>query len=193
MVAQPPYAGDLAAYTASFAKVKLLLNAVVSEAVKFLTSDITDFYLGTPISSPEFMWIPLKYFSAKLITLYNLISIQHNGMVMMQLDKSIYGLPQAGILSQQRLVEQLSFHGYTECPNSSCLFRHNTRNTKFTLVVDDFLSSMTPKTMLSQIYTLRTDWSGSLYLGLSIAYSHGSHSLTISMPSNIPAALKLSM
>ncbi len=191
------YSGDLAAYTASIATVKLLFNATLSEMAHLLTSDITDFYLGTDIASPEYMWIPLKYFSSELIKKYNLDLLQHNGLVLMELNKSIYGLPQAGILSQQKLIQHLNFHGYTECPHTSCLFQHATRNTKFTLVVDDFAVKYDSKedadhllNALSQIYTLRTDWNASLYLGMKIVYTHGSPTLTISMPSYVPAALK---
>jgi hypothetical protein len=50
----------------------------------------------------------------------------------------MYGLPQAGRLSQIRLIEHLARHGYTQCPNTPCLFRHHTHDTIFSLVVDDF-------------------------------------------------------
>jgi hypothetical protein len=50
----------------------------------------------------------------------------------------MYGLPQAGRLSQIRLIEHLARHGYHQCPNTPCLFRHRTRDTTFSLVVDDF-------------------------------------------------------
>jgi hypothetical protein len=191
------YSGDLAAYTASMSTVKLLLNAVVSEDAKFLTTDITDFYLGTPIGTPEYMWIPYKYFSPQLISQYNLQHLHHNGLILMELNKSIYGLPQAGILSQRRLLDHLSLHGYNECPQTSCLFRHTTKNIYFTLVVDDFAIKYHMQedvdhllSTLQQFYTLRTDWHASSYLGLTIAYVPGSGSLTISMPSYVHTALK---
>jgi hypothetical protein len=71
---------------------------------------------------------------------YRLDTLQRNGLALMQLNESIYGLPQAGILSQQRLLlNHLKTYGYTECDNTSYLFQYQTRHTKFTLVVDDFL------------------------------------------------------
>jgi hypothetical protein len=89
----------------------------------------------------------------------------------MELHKSIYGLPQAGILSQRRLIDHLAFHGYTECPNTTCLFRHATRTTKFTLIVDDFAVKYDNKddadhllSALSQVYSLRTDWTAAIPL-----------------------------
>ncbi len=191
------YTGDLAAYTASVATVKLLLNATVTEMAHLLTTDITDFYLGTDILSPEYMWIPFKFFTPQLVKLYDLKSLEHNGYILMELNKSIYGLPQAGILSQQKLIAHLNFHGYTECPHTPCLFQHDTRKTKFTLIVDDFAVKYDTKadanhllSALSQLYTLRTDWDATQYVGLTISYFHGSPTLTISMPTYISSALK---
>jgi hypothetical protein len=192
------YTGDLAAYTASITTVKCLLNAAVSEQANLLSTDITDFYLGTDIAEPEYMWIPFKFFSPSLVTLYRLDTLQqYNGLILMQLNKNIYGLPQAGILSQQRLISHLKSYGYTECANTSCLFQHATRNTKFSLVVDDFLIKYDKKddadhllSALSVIYSLRTDWHATLYLGMTIEYHIGSPTLTISMPSYVQNALK---
>ncbi len=80
---EPTYSGDLAAYTASIATVKLLFNATVSEQAHLMTSDIIDFYLrSTPIATPEYMWIPYRYFSAALIAEYNLDALQLNGYVL---------------------------------------------------------------------------------------------------------------
>ena len=50
----------------------------------------------------------------------------------------IYGLPQAGILAQERLVKHLAEHGYTPTLNTPILFKQESRPIAFTLVVDDF-------------------------------------------------------
>ena len=143
------------------------------------------------------MWIPFKFFSTSLVALYRLDTLQRNGLVLMQLNKSIYGLPQAGILSQQRLVNHIKTYGYTECENTSCLFQHQTRHTNFTLVVDNFLVKYDSEhdanhllSALSQIYSLLTNWDATLYFGMTIRYSKGSPTLTISMPSYVTSALK---
>ena len=57
--------------------------------------------------------------------------------LVLQVAKGMYGLPQAGLLAQQRLVSHLQLHGYHET-STSCLFRHDSNGTNFTLVVDDF-------------------------------------------------------
>jgi hypothetical protein len=46
--------------------------------------------------------------------------------------KTHYGLPQAGALSQQRLLKHLT-HGYTQIPSSPSVFRHRSGFIRFTL------------------------------------------------------------
>jgi hypothetical protein len=50
----------------------------------------------------------------------------------------MYGLPQTGRLSQQRLITNLRRFGYIQCANTPCLFRHESKDITFCLVVDDF-------------------------------------------------------
>ena len=41
--------------------IKLLLNSVVSSAgAKFMTADVNNFYLNTPMDEPEYMNIPVR-------------------------------------------------------------------------------------------------------------------------------------
>jgi hypothetical protein len=49
----------------------------------------------------------------------------------------MYGLKEAGQLSNRRLVSLLSSFGFIETA-TPCLFRHLTRPISFVLVVDDF-------------------------------------------------------
>jgi hypothetical protein len=107
---QLPYAGPTAAQTAALEVIRLLLNALVSEGANLMTLDIKDFYLGTPMDEPEYMRIPLKFIPLDLQIQYNLKSMQSHDAVVMKIEKSIYGLKQSSILSQQRLVEHLASH-----------------------------------------------------------------------------------
>jgi hypothetical protein len=72
---------------------KLLLNAVISEDSEFLTADITDFYLGTPLPRPEYMRINVKHIPEDIMTKYNLHSVVHKGHVLVEVMKGIYRLP----------------------------------------------------------------------------------------------------
>jgi hypothetical protein len=40
--------------------IKILLNATVSEGAKFMSMDIKDFYIGTPMEQKEYMRIHLS-------------------------------------------------------------------------------------------------------------------------------------
>ena len=69
---------------------------------------------------------------------YNLSPLLYNRHVCFKIRKCMYGLPQAGKLSQTRLIRHFSNHGYIQCANTPCLFRHVTRDIMFSLVVDNF-------------------------------------------------------
>jgi len=46
-----------------------------------------------------------------------------HGSVLFEVTKGLYGLPQAGLLAQQRFVEDLANAGHNQCPLVPCLFR----------------------------------------------------------------------
>ena len=70
---QVQYSGKTAAHTASLPLIKILLNAVVSDPqARFMTADIKDFYLGTPLPQPEYMRIQLNHLPADIIEKHNM-------------------------------------------------------------------------------------------------------------------------
>ena len=95
----------------------------------------------------------------------------------MEISKGIYGLPQAGKLSQDRLVQHLAANEYIQCANTSCLFVHKTNGVAFTLVVDDFLIKFKERqsadhllNSLRELYKITTDFSPTLkYVGITLA------------------------
>ena len=130
-----PY--DVSARTAGLDTVKLLVHSVISGDYNWMTIDIADFYLSTPLpaSRYECLRINLKQLPPALIDQYNLGPLIYNQHVYFEIRKCMYGLPQAGKLSQIRLIKHLSENGYIQCPNTPCLFRHRTRDVMFCLVV----------------------------------------------------------
>ena len=97
------YPGTTSSYTAHLEIIRVLLNAIVSEeATNFITADIRDFYLGTPLERPEYMRINLKHIPLYVQKKYNIAAMVHEGHVLMEITNSIYGLPQAGLLSHDR-------------------------------------------------------------------------------------------
>jgi hypothetical protein len=126
------YTGPTSARTADMPVVKLLLHSVISDNAHWMTIDIKDFYLGTPLLRPEYVRIPTRLLPPATIDNHNLQPYIANGSALFQVSKGMYGLPQAGLLAQQRLIEHLAAHDYVQTP-TSCLFRHATDGTVFTL------------------------------------------------------------
>ena len=56
----------------------------------------------------------------------------------MEIQKGMYGLPQAGKIANDKLNIHLEKFGYETAPITPGLWRHQTRPLKFSLVVDDF-------------------------------------------------------
>ena len=114
----------------------------------------------------------------------------------MEVTGSIPGLPQAGILANNRLVQHLADNQYIECPNTPCLFRHTSRETTFTLVVDDFGVSYKNEedakdflTVLQKQYAITINRTGTSYLGLTILWDRMNRTVTISLPGHVAGAL----
>ena len=61
-----------------------------------------------------------------------------DGWVYMQIEKGIPGLKQAGKIANDRLKLPMGKYSYTPVPRTPPLWKHKTKPTTFTLVVDDF-------------------------------------------------------
>ena len=96
------YLGDCGTPTVDLLTVKLLLNSVISTSdAKFMTIDIKDFYLNTPMDQFEYMKLKLSNLTENFVKLYNLASkVDKYGFVYLEIRHGMYGLPQAGILAQ---------------------------------------------------------------------------------------------
>ena len=132
------YPGSVTSHAAELETFKTLINAMISEDALWSTADITDFYLNTPLARYEYIIIKRKQLPQKTIDKYKLEQYINNDQLLVEVRKGIYGLPQAGLLAQQRLIKHLATHGYYQCAKTACLFRHETRDIAFTLIVDDF-------------------------------------------------------
>ena len=56
----------------------------------------------------------------------------------MKIQKDVYGMNQAGKISNDKLNQHLDKFGYDPAHITSVLWRHQTRPLQFSLVVDDF-------------------------------------------------------
>ena len=192
------YEGNVSTPTADLTTVKTLLNSVVSTpGAKFMSIDIKDFYLGTPMARYEYLRIPVKFIPLDIMEQYNLWSLVHNDHVMAEIRKGMYGLPQAGILAYLRLVKHLNSFGYHATANTPGLFRHRSRPVTFSLVVDDFgvkyigdAHAQHLIDALRSLYTITTDWTDTLYCGLTLQWDYVHRHVDISMPGYVTRALQ---
>jgi hypothetical protein len=174
------YHGDTGTKTGSIEVVKGVLNSVCSRPKgKFLTADINNNYLNTPLDRPEYVHIKIDVIPQEFIDKYNLMAYVHNGWVYFEITKGIYGLKQAGKLANGLLTERLATHGYYQCATTAGLWRHKWRQILFVLIVDDFGIDYIDKvyaehllTALRSHYNIKADWSGTKFSGMDLMWDY---------------------
>ncbi|KAL7487182.1 hypothetical protein ACHAW6_012778, partial [Cyclotella cf. meneghiniana] len=131
------YPGEVATPTADMLVAKILFNSVISTpGVQFMTMDISNFYLMTPLLQPEYIRIRLADLPDKIIQEYRLHDkATPTGFIHLKVTKGMYGLPQAGLLANELLEKRLNTHGYYQSQKMPGLWKHNTRPIQFTLVL----------------------------------------------------------
>ncbi len=195
-----PYDDDAGSPAASLLETKLILNSTISDAAagaRFLTADLKDHFLASPMKDPEFMRIKYKYFPQAVRDQYNLDNlVSPDGYIYIRIKKGMYGLKQASLLAYKHLVNQLAPYGYRPCPYTTGLWEHTTRRTKFCLCVDDFgvkyFSTADAEHLLTSLrnhYKISVDWAGTDYCGLSIKWNYAKRYVDISMPGYIKSTL----
>jgi hypothetical protein len=63
--------------------------------------DIKNYYLGTPLPTCEYMWLPISILPLNIIEKYDLTNLAVHGGVYLEIRKGMYGLKQAGLLANQ--------------------------------------------------------------------------------------------
>ena len=134
------FTGNISAPTASVTVEKCVFSSVVSTpGAMCLLAYINYCYLNNILPDPEFIRIPSKIFPQDIIDAYNLTELVNNqGWIYMRIKKGMYGLKQAGIISNQDLVKHMAPFVYHPVQHTPGLWFHESRKTIFSLVVDDF-------------------------------------------------------
>ena len=137
---QIKYTGTKATPTADLIISKLLFNSTISTpGARYYTIDLANFYLNTPLPNPEYMRLQLNIIPKEIIVKYNLQELEDkNEWEYIQINKGMYGLPQAGIRAYNLLTKRLSEKGYYQSQNTPGLWKHVHRDIAFCLVVDNF-------------------------------------------------------
>jgi len=193
----PNLVGDLSTPTADLSTIKMLWNSVISTpGARYVTMDLKNFYLNTPMEHFQYMKLPIKTIPDEIIEKYNLKEIVNEGQVYCQIRKGMYGLAEAGILAHKLLIKRLEEHGYYPVQFTPGLWRHVWRPVTFTLTVDDFGIKYKGKQhavhlmkTLEKYYEVSVDWSGSLFCGIKLIWNYDKGYVDTAMPGYIPDAL----
>ena len=193
------YPGEVATPTADMLVAKMLFNSVISSrGARFMTMDISNFYLNTPLKRPEFIRLNIRDIPQEIIDEYKLKDIaEPDGSIFLQANKGMYGLPHGGLIANVLLEKRLNKAGYFQSKLVPGLWSHKTRPISFTLVVDDFGVKYIGKehalhlqSVIEQHYKCSTDWSGNRYIGITIDWDYTKRKVHLSMPGYKDKALK---
>jgi hypothetical protein len=107
----------------------------------------------------------------------------------MEIRRSMYGLPQAGILANKLLRTCLARHGYFEQPHTPGLWKHLSRPVWFNLCINDFgvkyISNDNLRHLFAALrketYDIVEDWKGDLYCGISLDWNYDKQYVDTSM------------
>ena len=92
------YTSVVSSSTASLQLVKTLLHSVVSDNAECMTID--DFFLLSTLPRAEYIRIPVPILPDDIREEFKLDQFIHNGFVLFEVTKGMYGLSQAGYLAQ---------------------------------------------------------------------------------------------
>jgi hypothetical protein len=98
------YPGELSTQTADLTTSKLMWNSILSTAgAKYMCLDIKNFYLMAPFDRFEYMKMPIDLFPEWIVKQYKLMKHVLNGFIYLEMQRAVWGLPQAGILANKLL------------------------------------------------------------------------------------------
>ncbi len=171
------YPGNCGTPTADLITVKLLLNSIISMPhSKFMTLDLKDFYLMTPMKRYKYFHMEIDLFPQDIIGQYNLTNkVDHNGNIHCNVRHGIYSLSKAGIIAQELLQECLLAAGYSQSKLTPGFWKHEWQPISFTLVVDDVGTNYIGKEhimhlnkTLKEHNKVEEDCEGKQYLGIAM-------------------------
>jgi hypothetical protein len=125
------------------------------------------------------MVINLASLPQETIEKYDLNELAQDRKVYIEIQKGMYGLPQAGILANELLQRNLAKDGYHPTTHTHGLWTHDTRPISFPLVVDDFGVKYVGRehaehlmACIKKKYNVSSDWNGTAYCGLTLDWDY---------------------
>jgi hypothetical protein len=155
-------------------------------------------YLCSQLREPQFVRFRLRQIPKSIQEQYKLHKIvDYAGFVYAKIKGAWYGLKESGRIANEDLVDHLTKHGYHESAFTVGLFKHETRDISFTLVVDDFGIKWKDRadlnhliTSLEKKYNMKTDMDAKQYVGINLEWDYQLRTLICSMDDYIDTALQ---
>jgi hypothetical protein len=142
------------------------------------------------------MGLPTDIISKEIVDQFNLLSLVHNGYIYIKIRKGMYGLPQAGIIANNKLRKHWARFGYILTESTPGLWKHKTCPVQFSLVVNDFGvkyggkdNAMHLIDAIKSLCECTTNWDGTLYCGITLKRDYPVRAAGLSMPGYIDTAL----
>jgi hypothetical protein len=104
-------------------------------------------YLMAALDYYEYTTMLLALFPEWIKKQNNLETHARDGFVFLEMRRTVWGLPQAGILANKLLRKHLPPHRFYKCVNTLGLWKHASRPITFSLVVNNFGINMWVKNM----------------------------------------------
>jgi hypothetical protein len=194
-----PDPGEVATPTADMLAAKILFNSVISTAAaRFMTMDISNLYINTPLKRPKYIRMKITDIPEEIIKEYKLCDLMEpDDCVYIMIVLGMYGLTHAGLIANKLLEKRLNTHGNHQKKLVPGLWKHKWRPIWFTLVVNDFgvkyvgkEHALHLKSVLESYYPLSTDWTGNRYIGIHLDWDYNNRKVHLSMPGYKAKALK---
>ena len=193
------YPGEVATPTADMLVAKILFNIIIStKGSQFMTIDISNFYLITPLKRLEYIHINLRDIPDDIIEEYKLKEkTDTKGAVYIVANRGMYGLPQSVLLANELLENRLNKQGYQYSKLVPGIWKQKCRPIQFTLMVDDFgvkyvgkEHALHLKQTLEENYKVTTDWDGTRYTGIKLDWDYKKKQVNLFLPGYTEKALK---
>ena len=158
-----------------------MFNSVVSTPnAKCMMADIKNFYLNNLLPNPKYIKIHISVIPQEIINEYSLLAIVDNkGFIYIKIVKVMYGLKQDKIISHQELIKHLAPYRYHLVKYTPVIWKHDTKDTFFFLVVDYFAIKYNSLdnahhllNALKTKYTISEDWKSQLYIGITLKWDY---------------------
>ena len=110
------YNADAGSPAANMLETKIIINSTISNAhrgARFMSADLKDFFLATPMEGEEFMKVNYKHFPNNIKKRYKIQEkVTASGHIYIKIKKGMYRLKQAAILAYGNLKTNLKQYGY---------------------------------------------------------------------------------